>query len=79
MTEQEAIQATRIHFARIAEQCIEDVRSGKVKVNDPARYVRENEDDMFRTMNAEFDNTFTHRQHAHYLMTGECVGLLPAY
>ena len=76
MTQAEATLATRQHFANVIAECIADARSGKLKVNDIERYIREWGDDLSRTINGEYDHTFTHRQHAHYLLTGECFALL---
>jgi hypothetical protein len=72
----ETILATRAWFAQNSLDCIADVESGAVTVHNPEQYKRDmlqNHDDH---TNGKFDHTYTFRQRAYYMQTGECVSLL---
>ena len=73
---QETILKTRQHFAESHDRCIDEVLSGKVKVNNPDKYIewkRQNKNDV---LSGKWDHTFTFQQRARWLQTGECVPLL---
>lgn len=57
----ETIQLTRQWYADNAAACIEEVKNGKVKVNDPDKY----------------DHSLGFVQRAVFIQTGECYALLP--
>jgi len=73
----ESIQKTREWFAKNAQECIEEVNSGKVKVNDPESYFQWCKIRMEDAIVGRNDHTLTFLQRAHYIQTGECVALLP--
>lgn len=71
------IQATRQWFADNQEACIEEAISGAVRVNNLEDYIEkclENKEDV---MSGKWDHTFTFRQRAYFIQTGECHALLP--
>jgi hypothetical protein len=76
MTPEQAIAATRQHFADNALACIAEAESGAVRVGDLSSYIAWRRESARAALAGEHDHTFTFRQHAHYLQTGECVGLL---
>lgn len=76
MTPEQAITATWQHFADNALACIAEAESGAARVNDLPAYVAERREFARAALAGEHDHTFTFRQHAQYLQTGECVGLL---
>lgn len=74
---EETIQKTRKWFADNAQGCIDEVRSGKVKVNDPEAYYAWREESINDALAGRNDHTVTFLQRAHFIQTGECVALLP--
>lgn len=72
-----ATLATREYFAGLYRRCIADAVSGETRVNDLAAYVADTEERLADTLSGKDDHTFTFQQQRHYLMTGECVALLP--
>lgn len=72
-----ATLATRQHFAENCKACIEEVKRGEVQVNDPEAYFAECERLAKEHLRGKWDHTFTFRQYAHFLRTGESVPLLP--
>ena len=77
MNTTQAIQATRRHFADNCRACIEEAQSGAVKVNDLPSYIAWREDEAANWLAGEYDTCFTARLYAQYLLTGECLPLLP--
>jgi hypothetical protein len=77
MTRDEAIHATRQHFAEVAQACIEEAASGNVHVNDLNAYTAWQHEMAADSLAGKFDHTFSHQQHVHFLLTGECRPLLP--
>lgn len=75
MTE-EIIIKTREHFVAVERACIEEAVSGNVRVNDLESYVKWCERNISEHYSGENDHTFTFRQYAHYLETGEYVPFL---
>lgn len=73
---EQTIIATRQHFADMQERCIDDAEDGITAVNDLPSYIARCEEERRAFLAGEYDHTFTFRQHAHYLQTGECLGLL---
>lgn len=69
------ILKTRKHFISINNECINDVKSGKLIVNDPNLYIKNNLNEIKKINDGDFDNCFTFMQHTYYLQTGECVGM----
>lgn len=74
---EETIQKTRKWFADNAQACIDEVRSGEVKVNDPEAYFAWREESIKDAIECRNDNTLTFLQRAHYIQTGDCIALLP--
>lgn len=74
---EESIQKTRKWFADNAQACIDEVRYGKVKVNDPERYFAWCEERVSDAIAGRSDHTLTFLQRAHFIQTGECIALLP--
>lgn len=75
----ESIQKAREWFRDNALACIEEVRSGEVKVNDPEEYFAWCNERAKNAMEGKSDHTFAFMQRAHFIQTGECVALLPKY
>ncbi|MDR6455478.1 hypothetical protein [Variovorax paradoxus] len=73
----EAIQTTREWFAQNALDCIAEVQSGAVRVNDPEAYFAECRKRREEHLAGKWDHTFTFRQRAYAHQTGEWVALLP--
>lgn len=73
---EETIQKTREWFANNARECIEEVRSGKVKVNDPEAYFTWCEERAKSALNGGIDHTFTFLQRAYFIQTGKSIPLL---
>lgn len=76
-TKDEFIIKTRQYFAGIQLECIEDVKSGKEKVNDFDAYVEWRMTMYNRSLAGDYDHTFAHRQYTYYLQTGVMIPLLP--
>ena len=72
---QETITKTRHWFADNSKACIAEAESGAVFVNDLASYRRSCESDASDALVGEFDHTFTFRQRAYFIQTGESVPL----
>lgn len=74
----EAIEKTHKHFAGIYQGCIDEVKSGDVRVNCPESYFAENEKRRDAHLNKIASVTnFTFLQRAYYIQTGKMVALLP--
>jgi hypothetical protein len=72
-----ATLATRWHFVTLCQRCIEDARSGAIRVNRLSEYIDWQQERIESLIAGKDDHTFTFRQQRHYMMTGECVALLP--
>ena len=68
---QETILATRKHFADIAQRCIDDATSGKVRVNNLQYYIEWQQGSIDYVMAGKNDHTFTFLQRAYWLQTGD--------
>ena len=78
---QATIEATKAYWVNHHLRCIEDVRSGEVKVNYPEKYFK-HELERIDFYTTEFDASkvsLTFLQRAYYIQTGESVGLLGNY
>ncbi|MDV5126967.1 hypothetical protein ACO7RW_01525 [Bacillus amyloliquefaciens] len=73
----ESIQKTRKWFADNAMACIEEVKSGKVYVNDRESYFAWRKKEAKEYIEGKYDYTVTFLQHACFIQTGESVALLP--
>jgi hypothetical protein len=73
LTKEEAILATRQHFADIHQSCIDSAKAGKFYVNDLERYIAWQEQSRKASLAGEYDHTFAFRQRAWWIQTGECV------
>jgi hypothetical protein len=73
----ESIQKTRKWFSDNAIACIEEVKSGKVRVNDEEFYFNWRNKEAKEFMEGKHDFTVTFLQRAYFIQTGESVGLLP--
>lgn len=73
----DTIQATRQHFADIGQDCIDDVVSGLVKVNNLDSYVAWKKQSMEDALSGKNDHTLTFLQRAYWIQTGEMLALLP--
>lgn len=74
---EETILKTREWFANNAHECIEEVRSGKVKVNDPEAYYAWCEECIKDAMEGRYDHTLAFLQRAYFIQTEESIALLP--
>lgn len=66
---------TRQYFADLSRACIDEALSGDVQVNDLPSYVQFHERLICAFLIGDYDDTFTFRQRAHFIQTGECLGL----
>jgi hypothetical protein len=73
----ETIQETLKWFYDNALGCIEEVKSGKVKVNDPESYFKWRTEQANEYKEGNIDISVTFLQRAYYIQTGESVALLP--
>lgn len=73
----ESIQKTRDWFSNNAIACIEEVKSGKVRVNDPESYFEWRNKEAKEYREGQHDHTVAFLQRAYFIQTGECVALLP--
>jgi hypothetical protein len=73
---QESIELARKWFAENALACIEEVKSGNVKVNDPEKYFASCKQRAEDAIAGKGDHTFTFRQRAYYIQTGKCEPLM---
>lgn len=71
----ESIQAARQWFADNALDCIAEVESGAVRVNDRESYFAWKRQEREDALAGKNDHTFTFRQRAHYIQFGEMVPL----
>ncbi|UXM89251.1 hypothetical protein QNK06_11275 [Bacillus subtilis] len=74
---EESIQKTRKWFADNAIACIEEVKSGKVYVNDHEYYFAWRKKEAKEYMEGRHDHTIAFFQRAYFIQTGESVALLP--
>lgn len=85
---QEAIIATRKHFADMYRQCItsaveydsiprDHLPAGKFFVNDLEGYILALEGQIVDMLAGKRDNSFTFAQRAYWIQTGQDVALLP--
>lgn len=72
-----SILAARLWFHDNALACIEEVLEGEVKVNDPEGYFKERTESANAYLIGSIDHTFTFKQCAYFIQTGECCQLLP--
>lgn len=72
-----SILKTREFFILNAQACIDEVKRGEVRVNDPAEYFKWRNEQIAASALGENDHTFTFLQRAYYVQTGEMVALLP--
>jgi hypothetical protein len=73
----ESIQKTREWFHDNAIACIEEVKSGKVKVNDCESYFEWRNREAKEYLEGCHDRTLTFLQRAYFIQTGESVAMLP--
>lgn len=74
---EDSIEKTRQWFIDNAQACIEEARSGKVKVNDINSYVLWREEQIKNAIEKRIDHTFAFLQRAYFIQTGESIALLP--
>lgn len=73
----ESINKTIQYFANNAQGCIDEVESGKVRVNDKEKYFKDCLERKERYLNKDFNVSLTFLQHAYYEQTNKCIALLP--
>lgn len=74
---EESILKTRNWFHDNSLACIEEVKSGKVYVNDQEYYFNWRKEEAKEYLEGKSDHTLTFLQRAYYIQTGESVALLP--
>lgn len=74
---EESIRKTRKWFHDNAIACIEEVKCGKYRVNDPELYFKEEEKAAKEYIEGTHQITLTFLQRAYFIQTGESVALLP--
>jgi NOL1/NOP2/fmu family ribosome biogenesis protein len=72
----ETIQKTRKWFSDNAIACIEEVKNGKVMVNDQNSYFEMRNKQAKEYIEGKHAITFTFLQRAYFIQTGESVALL---
>lgn len=77
MFTEETIMKTRQWFHDSSLICIEEVKSGKFKVNNPEKYFAERLQNAKDSLAGKHDHTLTFRQRAHFIQTGEFPPILP--
>lgn len=77
MITQETIIETRQWFHDNSLACIEEVKSGKVTVNNPEAYFSERLKNAQDSLNGAHDHTLAFRQRAEFIQNGTCTALLP--
>ncbi len=77
MFTKETIIKTRQWFADNSLACIDEVKSGKVRVNNPDSYFAERLQNAKDSLDGKHDHTLAFKQRAHFIQTGECPALLP--
>jgi hypothetical protein len=73
----ESIQSTRKWFSDNSIACIEEVKNGKVWVNDEEYYFNWRNKAAKEYIEGLHDHTVAFLQRAYFIQTGECVALLP--
>lgn len=73
----ESIDKARRFFINNLQAQMEDIRTGKVKVNNKERHLQWLIDSEIDCEAGAYDNRFTMLQRAYYIQTGDCVALLP--
>ncbi len=76
MFTKETILKTRKWFHDNSLECIEEVKSGKVRVNNPEAYFAERLQNAKDSLAGKHDHTLTFRQRAHFIQTGDCPAIL---
>ncbi|MBO1087142.1 hypothetical protein [Enterococcus mundtii] len=74
---EETVQQTRKYFRDVCIACIEEVKSGKCKVNDPKRYFLQKNREANDYIEGKNDHVFNFLQRAYYYQTGKSIALLP--
>jgi len=72
----ETIRITRLYFIDNLKACIADAESGETRVNNLTEYVAWCNKRINSLYIGESDNNLTFAQHALYVQTGECIGIL---
>ena len=73
----ETIELTRQWYADNAAACIEEVKNGTVKVNEPAKYFAWREQSAKDFLAGKYDHSLGFVQRAVFIQTGESHALLP--
>jgi hypothetical protein len=76
---QDSIEKARQWYATNSQKCIDEVKSGLVRVNHPEQYFESCEQHALDALAGKFDHTFGFWQQAYYIQTGECIAFLPNY
>lgn len=71
----DTIKRTRQHFADNCQACIDEIKSGAVRVDDPQHVIEWQQASAAYYLAGKSDHTFTFAQRAHWLQTGECIPL----
>lgn len=77
MFTKQTVLKTRQWFHDNSLACIEEVKSGKVKVNNADAYFAERMQNAKDSLEGKHDHTLNFRQRAHFIQTGECPAILP--
>lgn len=75
MITNETLIKTRQWFADNTDNCIADVKSGKMLVNDPEKYFSRQTQNKKDFLNGVYDHGFAFVQRATFIETGECKPL----
>ena len=71
------LKKTDKHFADIYQGCIDEVLSGKVKVNDKEKYFKSCKEMKEKHIKGLSRDNLTYLQRAYWIQTGNCIALLP--
>ncbi len=77
MISEESVLAARQWFSQNALECMREVESGNLRVNDPESYKRDCIRRSEEYLAGLWDHTQAFRQRAFYIQTGECPAILP--
>lgn len=69
--------ATRLWFAKNCIDCIDEAKSGILKINNLDKYISDNISEAKHYIDGKYDQTLSFIQRAEFLQTGKCTPILP--
>lgn len=77
VSKEQAVNTTRQWFADNAQACIDEAVSGQLRVNDLAKYVKDQTQRIQDSLSGKWDHTLAFQQRVVYVQTGVCHAILP--